>query len=165
MDIIVKIADMKISKANDVLITYALGSCVGVCVYDYSKKIGGLSHILLPHDSGNLGKKDPYKYANTAIIEMVRQMEKQGCSKLFLTAKIAGGAQMFSVNNSHISQNSSSPFNIGERNIQSVRSVLKFLNIPIVAEDVGGNYGRTMKFDLSKGLIIIKSVGHGDKML
>ena len=97
----VGIADLNVAKNGDSLITYALGSCVGICLYDNVAKVAGLSHIMLPSSSGfsPVGKTED-KFADTAIIRLVRLMEQSGARPARLKAKIAGGAQMFAcVNN------------------------------------------------------------------
>ena len=93
----VGIADMKIGKGNDLLVTYALGSCIGLCFYDQRTKTGALLHIMLPLNM-EPGRKNPLKYADTGIRETLRQLETQGASRSRITVKIAGGAKMFEVN-------------------------------------------------------------------
>ena len=153
--IVVGISDQQIVVTPDKLVTYALGSCVGICIYDNKKKIGGLSHILLPEAYTTKGQKDVFKFANTAIENMVMTMEKLGCSRFQLTAKIAGGANMF------ITQGKS----IGERNVEVVKNELYRLRIRIIAEDTGSNYGRTVEFNSEDGAVIIKTVGRGNKII
>ncbi|HEY5557141.1 chemotaxis protein CheD [Acetobacterium sp.] len=151
--IVVGISDYKFSKAPEVIVTYALGSCVGVCLYDRVLKIGGLSHIMLP-DSTNFTNKEinRMKFADTAIIDLVKELKKNSFGTNRITAKIAGGAQMFET------QPGSKIGGIGERNIQSVKKVLYDLKIPILAEDTGLNYGRTQYFDLETGIMKIQSL-------
>ena len=90
------ISDLNVARSPDVLMTYALGSCVGICLYDRAKKIGGLSHIMLPDSSASHGAAQPYRFADTAIPILVQKMVLLGANKRALTAKIAGGARMFS---------------------------------------------------------------------
>lgn len=150
---VVGISDYKISKDPDVLVTYALGSCVGICIYDRVHKIGGLSHIMLP-DSSMFSNKEfnRMKFADTAINDMVRKLKAYGIGRWSLTAKIAGGAQMFDV------QPGSKIGSIGERNVMSVKHVLNSLRIPIIAENTGHNFGRTVYFDLSTGIMKVHSL-------
>lgn len=149
----VGIADLNVVKAPDILVTYALGSCVGICLYDNMMKVSGLSHIMLP-DSTQLTNvtNQPYKFADTAIVELVRKMERMGARQVSMKAKIAGGAQMFAA------LSTSAIANIGERNVAAVKLALHRLNISIIAEDTGSNYGRTVFFDASDGSMRIKSV-------
>ncbi|AFA49257.1 chemotaxis protein CheD [Acetobacterium woodii] len=151
--IVIGISDYRFAKAPEVLVTYALGSCVGVCLYDKVTKVGGLSHIMLP-DSTNFSNKDinRKKFADTAIVDLVQDMKKLGVGNNRLVAKIAGGAQMFEV------QAGSKLGAIGERNIICVKQVLSQLRIPIIAEDTGLNFGRTQYFDLATGIMKIQSL-------
>lgn len=151
--IVVGISDMKVMKGDGMLSTYALSSCIATCIYDDLLKIGGMSHILLPKYPHNIEKNniEIYKYANTAIIEMVKEMERMGSSRYRMRAKIAGGAHMKSVFNKNI-ENS----NIGEQNIREVKSVLQSLYIPVVSENVGENYARSVFFDIVTGNVKVK---------
>lgn len=153
--IVVGISDFKLGTADDVLVTYALGSCIGTCIYDSTLKLAGLSHILLPEADICRNDKNYMKFADTAIKAMVAQMEKAGAVRYRLTAKIAGGAKMFPTTG----------VSIGERNIVSVKNELKKLNIKIAAEDTGSNYGRTLEFHADSGSIFVKSVLHGAKTI
>lgn len=158
----VGISDMKIASAPNKIVTYALGSCVGVCIIDRVVKIAGMVHIMLPSSKDSLTRDiQTFKYANTGIEEMVRRMVIKGCSKSRMVAKIAGGARMFEIKN----ENNSSIGNIGQRNIIAVKSVLKSLYIDIVAEDTGLNYGRTIYFDCSTGELLVKSFAKGNKVI
>lgn len=155
--IIVGISDYKTAKEPDKLITYALGSCVGTCLFDGINSIAGLSHILLPDSSISKTDKNIMKYADTAIEALVREIERFGIRRSLLKAKIAGGANMFATQ--------SSGMNIGERNVAAVKEQLKRLGIRIVAEDTGKNYGRTVEFDPKTGTMTVKSVLHGVSVL
>jgi chemotaxis protein CheD len=154
----VGISDYKYSKELDILVTYALGSCVGVCLYDKTTKVGGLSHIMLP-DSKKFDTKDinRMKFADTAIRDLVKELDNLCLGRSRFIAKIAGGAQMFEV------QPGSKIGGIGERNIVSVKKVLNELRIPIISEDIGLNYGRTQYFDLATGIMKIKATNRGIK--
>lgn len=151
--LIVGISDYKLARNPSVLVTYALGSCVGICLYDKQLKIGGLSHIMLP-DSGMFNRNDVnrLKFADTAIMDLVRDLAALGADRRRLTAKIAGGANMFEV------QQGSAIGAIGDRNISSVRNTLRRLKIPIIAEDVGLNYGRTVYFNLETGIMRVQAL-------
>jgi Chemotaxis protein; stimulates methylation of MCP proteins len=153
--IVVGISDMKIAKPPDVLITYALGSCVGTCLYDPASKIAGLSHILLPEAAICKNDNNLLKYADTAIAELVRTMEQAGALRMRLMAKIAGGAKMFATTGT----------GMGERNVIAVRAQLQKLGIRIVGDDTGSNYGRTVEFHPEDGSVLVKSVMHGNSSL
>ncbi|MDD3349778.1 MAG: chemotaxis protein CheD [Eubacteriales bacterium] len=151
--IVVGISDYKLAKNPGVLVTYALGSCVGICIYDRKLKIGGLSHIMLPDSTMfTRGEINRMKFADTAICDMINILINKGADKKFLSAKIAGGAQMFKV------QEDSQLGNIGERNIKSVKNALSELRIPLLAEDTGLNYGRTVYFDIETGIMKVQSL-------
>ena len=151
--LVVGISDYKLARNPNVFVTYALGSCVGICLYDKQMKVGGLSHIMLP-ESGMFAKSDinRMKFADTAIVDLVQDLVKIGADRRRLIAKIAGGAQMFEV------QQGSLIGTIGDRNITSVKNTLHSLKIPIIAEDTGLNYGRTVYFDLDTGIMKVQSL-------
>lgn len=157
--VIVGISDLAVVDANDSLVTYALGSCVGICLYDNVNKIAGLAHIMLPDSALSANAGNQMRFADTAIPMLLKKMSNAGAQNIYLKAKIAGGAQMFAVdNNSSIS-------NIGGRNIAAVKETLLKLRIPLIAEDTGKNYGRTLYFYGLDGTIRIKSVKHGESTL
>lgn len=142
------IADYKVSKAPDQLITLGLGSCVGIAIYDSRTKIGGLSHIMLPDSKSFTKDIKVAKFADLAIPTMIKEIT-EGKATRGLVAKIAGGASMFSFSNN--------TNNIGQRNVEAVEEILKNLKIPILASDTGGKIGRTMVVDLNNFDISIKN--------
>ena len=150
------IADMKFAQHSGTLITYALGSCIGICLYDPVIKLGGLLHIMLPLNM-ETGRKNPLKYADTGMAEMIRQMEAMGANRARIVAKIAGGAKMFEV--------TGTLGNIGQRNIDSVRIQMKKLGLRIANEDVGGTVARTMSMDVETGTISVRSYGRPELFL
>jgi len=151
--LVVGISDYKLGRNPNVIVTYALGSCIGICLYDKQVKVGGLSHIMLP-ESSMFTRSDinRMKFADTAIVDLVQELVKIGANRSRLIAKIAGGAQMFEV------QQGSLIGTIGDRNITSVKNTLHGLKIPIIAEDTGLNYGRTVYFDLDTGIMKVQSL-------
>lgn len=155
-NITIGIGDLKVCKAPDVLITYALGSCVGVCLLDNKAGVGGLSHIMLPESSELSTQTGPLRFADKALPLLVQQMVALGANKSRLTAKIAGGATMFAIANEK--------FNIGERNVKAVKKFLSENNIPILAEDCGLDYGRTQLFYPATGVMEIRAAAKGTKM-
>ncbi len=150
----VGIADMKMARGEGVLITYALGSCIGLCFHDPRLRLGALLHIMLPLNM-EAGRKTPLKYADTGIRETLKQMEARGASRSRITVKIAGGAKMFEVAGGNLG-------NIGQRNVESVHAILKQENIRLLAEDVGGKVARTLLFDVASGQGCIRSYGRQD---
>jgi chemotaxis protein CheD len=152
----VGIAELEIGWTPITLRTI-LGSCIGTCIYDPQIKLGGLSHIMLP--SSKKPTNNLKKYADTAIPYMVEEMIKLGADRRRLIAKLAGGATMF-----RHSENSLMG-DIGKNNILSVKEILVRLNITILAEDVGGDYGRTIDFFLETGELKIKTIGKDPKII
>jgi chemotaxis protein CheD len=153
----VGMADYKTVRNTGVLKTLGLGSCLGVVIYDPATKICGLAHILLPDSKKSMTGVAPKKYADTALQMMLDEIIKLGAKKERLKAKIVGGACMFE------SVIADSLMNIGERNIQAVKKVLEEMQVPIVAEDTGKNYGRTIEFDAETCKLAVKSTIHGTK--
>ncbi|WCL47626.1 chemotaxis protein CheD [Leptospira sp. GIMC2001] len=149
----VGIADIKFGKAPEILRT-TLGSCIGIVFYDPDKQIGALSHIMLAKDpTGKDSEKNPFKYGESALPILVKEMEKNGSSIGSFNARIFGGASMFKGINSSFLQN------IGEQNIAVVREFLAKNNIPIIVEDVAGHDGRTISLYLDDGRILLKKGG------
>ncbi len=148
----VGIADMKMLQWDGELITYALGSCIGICLYDPAVKLAALIHIMLPINM-EAGRKNTMKYADTGIKETIRQLEARGARKNRLVAKIAGGAKMFEVSGS------TGLGNIGQRNIESVHMNLRREGIHIVSENVGGTVARTLSFFPATGQGQIRAYG------
>ncbi len=150
----VGISDLKVCRAPDTLVTYALGSCIGICMVDEAVGIGGLSHIMLPDSTQSMNGKDmPMRFADTAVPMLIEKLVAMGASRSRLRTKIAGGALMFAATGDR--------FNIGERNIEAVTAALRRENIPIIARDVGLNYGRTVYFYPETGVMEVKSAAKG----
>jgi chemotaxis protein CheD len=146
----VGVAQVKIGQ-NPAILRTILGSCVGICVYDRIKKMGGLAHILLPLDTTN--GANPEKYADTAIPLLIQRLLKEGCKRENMSAKIAGGASMFKF------QSNVTLGQIGDRNIEETKKILEHLKIPLLEEDTGGNTGRVIDFFLDDGHIKVKAAG------
>jgi len=155
--ITIGIADMKMAQREGMLITYALGSCIGICLYDQKIRLGALIHIMLPLNM-EPGRKNVMKYADTGIRETLKMMESKGASRSRITAKIAGGAKMFEVSGGSLG-------NIGQRNIDSVHMNLKKEGIHLLKEDVGGGVARTLLFDVSNGLACVRCYGRPELII
>lgn len=155
--IAVGIADMKISRQEGTLITYALGSCIGITFYDPMIKLGALLHIMLPE--AGTSNVNPLKFADTGIHETLRKFYAFGGMKSRTVCKIAGGAKMFEM------KHQGNFGNIGERNIRSVKKILQQEGIRISGEDTGLNYARTMLIDLSSGEVKIRTVGKAERII
>lgn len=154
----VGMADLKTCLPPNGITTLGLGSCVGIALRDKNNKVGGLAHIMLPDSTVIANQTNVAKFADTGIMELLKQMEKLGAVKRNIVAKIAGGATMFAMS-------SRTNLNVGERNVEAVKAKLKELGIPILAEDTGLNYGRTVIFYPETGDYVIKAVGKPEKVI
>ena len=154
--ITIGIADMKLARGQGMLITYALGSCIGICLHDPLLKLGALVHIMLPVNM-ETNRTNTMKYADTGLRETLRQMEAMGANRTRITAKIAGGAKMF--------ETGGSLGNIGQRNIESVHLNLKKEGIRLLKEDVGGSVARTLLFDVNSGLGCVRCYGRPELII
>lgn len=150
---VVDIADMKIAEgAENELVTYALGSCIGVAIYDPVVKVGGMLHYMLPEAVLNPGKarENPFMFADTGIPMLFRAAYERGAVRKRLTIKLAGGANVLDHSNF---------FNIGKRNYLAARKLFYKNNLLITSELVGGVSGKTMRLRLKDGNVEIKLPG------
>lgn len=145
----VGLGELAATAAPGRLVTYGLGSCVGLCLYDPLRRVGGLAHIFLPWGEGER-EGQPALYANKGVVRLVHAVAELGGDLRRLQAKMVGGARLFA---------HSDTLNIGERNVEAVRAELQRLAIPMSGEEVGGSRGRSLLFDLSDGRIRITSGG------
>lgn len=155
----VGMADLKVVKSPDGVTTLGLGSCVGIAVRDPVTKIGGLAHIMLPDSTAIRNNANIPKFADTGIEELVKQIVALGASRTRLVAKIAGGAQMFSFSSK------SDMIRVGERNVAACKQKLAEMKIPILAEDTGDSYGRTVIFYPETGDFVIRAVGKSEAVI
>lgn len=154
----VNMADLNVLATAGVLKTTGLGSCVGLTLFDPKSKVAGMAHVMLPSSEiAREGQMNLAKYADTAIPELVDRMVKLGADIRRMGAKMAGGAQMFAF----VGNNES--MRIGPRNVESCKEMLLHYSIPLLAEDTGGNYGRTIELDSTTGKLLIRSVQLGTK--
>jgi chemotaxis protein CheD len=151
----VGISEFRVARAPTVLTTYGLGSCLGVILDDRPKCLGGMAHTLLPTPRPGVQEVRLAKFVDAAIRLMVDELVSQGASRGGLTARLVGGANMFEP------LYAPSEDSIGARNVRMARATLLALEIPLLAEDVGGSHGRTVEFDLTTGQVLVRSV-HGD---
>jgi chemotaxis protein CheD len=144
----VAMAEMKIESKPIELVT-SVGSCVALCLYDSTNKCGGLAHIMLPNSA--IAPQDflPCKFADTAVPALTKAVQKISGKEACLSAKIAGGANIFSDLN-----NNGQP--IGMKNVNAVKAALNANKIRLVAEDVGGSYGRRIAFSIGTGVATIR---------
>jgi len=157
--VVVRIADYRIAEVSTTLVTYGLGSCVAAALYDTETRMGGLCHIMLPSSSRARASGNPKKFADLCISEMLKDMEGRGCQVGRIVAKIAGGARMFDLPNKEKSSS------IGERNRDAVLIELAKRRIPLIGEDTGGNYGRTIEFHTGNGDMLVRSLRSETKVV
>lgn len=142
----VALGEVIVSKnPEDVLVSYGLGSCVAVCLYDIAFKIGGMFHCVLPYTYN--GAKNDTKYADKGIPALLEKMKNAGAKKFYIAAKIAGGASVLKVNNPL--------FDVGNRNIEAVKKILKELSLDIISEDVGNHISRTVRLHVADGRVVV----------
>jgi chemotaxis protein CheD len=155
----VGMADLNVCISPNALTTLGLGSCVGIVLYDQTRKIAGMVHVMLPDSTKILNNENKAKFADTGIDALIKRMQEIGADRKNLVAKIAGGAQMFAFSNNN------EMMRIGDRNVEATKLKLQQLGISIKAEDTGANYGRTIEFYPETGVLLIKSVGKDRKTL
>lgn len=158
-DLIVGISDIKISNSiNDMIITYALGSCIGIAVYDPLAKVGGLLHYMLP--DSNLdemkAKDNPAMFADTGIPSLFKACYALGAEKKRMIVKVAGGASILDDTNF---------FRIGQKNIMAMRKIFWKNNVMINAEDTGANHNRTVRLEIATGKTFVRTSGGDMKEL
>lgn len=157
---IIGLSEYGVAAAPGILMTYGLGSCTGIAIYDPELRMGSLAHTLLPTShEGTLPPVRSAKFTDLAINYMVEELVKSGCAKERLVAKLAGGASMFDT------QYRSFRGDIGQRNVDSAKKTLAVHGIPLLAEDTGGDYGRTVEFHVSSGLMLIKAMQKPSKTI
>lgn len=154
----VHVADYAVATSGTIS-TVGLGSCVAIILYDPVAKVGGLAHVLLPTEAMSRDRSNPAKFPATVVPILLDRMRDLGAIGNRLRAKIVGGASMFG--------NLIPPggVNIGERNVAAVRQVLAGAKIPIVAEDTGSDYGRSVYLNVADGAVEVRSVRKGSRVL
>lgn len=149
----VGIGEFILAEAPKRLLTPALGSCVGVALWDPFTRRGGLAHVMLPSPMGASGGEQRARFADFAVPEMVRNLRERGALSRRLQAKVAGGAAMF--------RGDSTIAGVGDRNVAEVKRQLELMSIPIVAENTGEAHARTVELVLETGEFIIRSYQFG----
>lgn len=153
----VRMGDMQIGSTPARLVTRALGSCLGITLYNPFKKIGAMAHPMLPDIEKARIKNNPNRYVNYVIKKMLEDLETMGNTKNTLTAKIFGGAHMFSF------ISADSVLNVGEKNTVMARAVFEELGLKLAAEEVGGTFGRTIELNLENGKVTVDTISWGRK--
>jgi chemotaxis protein CheD len=155
-EIVVAVGCYIVARNPTILTCIGLGSCLAVALYDKTNRIGGLTHAMLPRYNEGKDKMNPSKYVDTSIYLMVDELIQIGAKKKSIKAKMVGGAQMFNFQSSDI-------LDIGRRNISAAYETLESEGIPLIAEEVSGNRGRTISFYIKTGIIDIKTSGEAVK--
>lgn len=153
----VGVGDLALAEYPEYLMTPALGSCVGVAIYDLSRRKGGLAHIMLPVPAAETPSGAKWRFASMAVPELVRRLVADGAHKNALQAKIAGGAAMF--------RGDTALASIGDRNVAEVKRQLELLGVPLVAEDTGEGHARTVELHLDSGVLVVRSYQFGTMKL
>jgi chemotaxis protein CheD len=151
----VGVGDMKVStQRGDLIITHALGSCLGITVHDPAACVGGLLHVMLPLSTIDLAKADrnPFMFVDTGVPKMLLECFKAGAQKQRLEIRVAGGAN---------SQNGEGNdlFQIGKRNMIMLRKFLWKNGLLLRSHEVGGSNSRTMSLEIGTGRVMIRTVG------
>lgn len=136
---------------------FGLGSCIAVVLYDDGAHVGGIAHVVLPQSDGR-AIAHPGKWADTAVPELLRQMEQAGARRRNLKARLAGGASV-------LKGHGFPQLGIGQRNAEATKAALQAAGVAVVAEDTGGQHGRTVWLHIDSGRLLIRTVGHGEKEL
>jgi len=158
VEIRVKVADYAVG-ATGTISTIGLGSCVAIILYDARAHVGGMAHVLLPNETMSRDRSNPAKFPATAVPLLLGEMRLLGGRVERIRAKIVGGASMFG------NLIPSGGINVGERNIAAVRGVLSQAKIPIIAEDVGSDHGRSVFLFLEDGRVEVRSLKKGSSVL
>ncbi|GAB3668781.1 chemotaxis protein CheD [Halopiger thermotolerans] len=146
----VGISELAVGDGDETLKSYGLGSCLAIALYDPDAEIGGLAHAMLPDgDAATNSDRKPGKYADTAIRALLRRMVERGADYTAVEAKIAGGSDMFEFD--------SFGDGVGQRNVAAAKEELEKLGVPLIAEDVGGDRGRTVEFTPASGTLRVKT--------
>jgi len=159
MNLIVGVSDMKVSKdPNGVLITYSLGSCIGIAVYDPVVRVGGLLHYMLPESSLDSAKAaaKPFMFADTGIPRLFKSVYELGGSKSRMRVIMVGGSQVL---------DQKGFFNIGKRNEMAARKLFHRNNVVIDFADTGGNGNRTIRLAVGDGRCVLKESGEGERVI
>jgi chemotaxis protein CheD len=154
--LIVGVSDMKTSKdPAATLVTYSLGSCIGIAIYDPVVKAGGLLHYMLPESNldGTKAKNNPFMFADTGIPALFKEAYRLGAKKQRMKVVVVGGAQIL---------DQKGFFNIGKRNHMAVRKIFWKNQVMIDHEDIGGTVNRTIRLDIDTGDVHIKVSGRGE---
>ena len=159
IEIRVKVADLAVGSNEQTLITIGLGSCVAIALYDTAARVNGLAHTLLPDEAMARDRSNPAKFPASAVATLLAEMTRLGADARRVRAKLIGGASMFA------NLMPAGGINIGDRNVASARQALAERGVPVVAEDVGSDHGRSVHFHLDDGRIEVRSLKKGNRVI
>jgi chemotaxis protein CheD len=154
-ELVVRVADLRVGVGDDVLVTLGLGSCVAIVLHDMVARVGGLAHVLLPSPALSRADANPAKFPQSAVPRLLELMRADGAESKRITARLAGGASMFA------SLAPPGTIQMGERNLVAARQALQTHGVPLIAEAVGGDYGRTVRLRVQDGRLEVSTVAHG----
>jgi chemotaxis protein CheD len=153
----VGLGELRVSRdPQDVLVSYGLGSCVGIGLYDPVLHIAGLLHALLPAHSNDADGCSP-KYVDSGVQALLDEMTCAGADRNRLVVRMAGGANML------VAPGFSQTLNIGARNVEAAYAALQGLRLKISGQEVGGNTGRTVRFYVANGRMTIRTIGNQER--
>jgi chemotaxis protein CheD len=158
-EVVVRVADLRTGVGDDTLVTVGLGSCVAILLHDAEARVGGMAHILLPSPALSRQDGNPAKFPQSAVPRLLELMAAEGAAPKRVTARLAGGASMFSA------LAPPGTIQMGERNLVAARQVLNSHGVPLVGEAVGGDFGRTVRLWVCDGRVEISTVAHGVQRL
>lgn len=158
-EVLVRVADLRTGLGEDTLVTVGLGSCVAILLYDGEARVGGMAHILLPSPALSRNDGNPAKFPQSAVPRLLELMAAEGARVQRTTARLVGGASMFSA------LATPGTIQMGERNLVAARQVLHTCGVPLVGEAVGGDFGRTVRLRIRDGRAEVITVAHGIQQL
>jgi len=158
-EVIVRVADWAAERHDAVIVTLGLGSCVAIMLHDPTARLGAMAHILLPSRSLARDTTNLAKFPETAVPLMLERLSALGADRRRLVAKLAGGAAMFA------QLMTPGSIQMGERNVVAARNALRAAGVPLVAEAVGGSAGRSVRFAIGDGRVVIRSVGQDEYVI
>lgn len=152
-DHVVGLGRLVVSQSAETLAVLGLGSCVAVIMDDRERAIGGIVHVLLPSQSLSRDRSNPARFAETAVPVLVGEMERAGASRSAISARLVGGAAMFST------LTPAGSVHIGQRNVAAARLACRSAGLRMAGEAVGGMVGRSVWFDVATGIVTVRTVG------
>ncbi len=155
----VTIGEAKVARADTVLYTLGIGSCVAIVLYNGDQRIGGLAHALLPDPRSGRSPAPAARFASTAVDALIAMMQETGANARRLRAKLAGGASMFDTLLTEGGRQ------LGLRNVEAARSALARAGVPVDGEDTGGTHGRSVYLHVDEGRVVVASVMFPDVIL